>query len=89
MDAVETVGFIGWRTLPAQTAQNMMRVTDYRPKKVGFSTDRHVSEGGGVIRQEATPFSASHKTITIMASVAFRETLNRVKFFQLRQTIIE
>jgi len=32
---------------------------------------RHVSEGGGVIRQEATPFSASHKTFqTIQVTLA-------------------
>src|SRR6218665_341115 len=62
MDAVKTVVVWDGRALPTQTAENMMGLTDYRPKKVEVSTGHHVSEGGGVIRQEATPFSASHKT---------------------------
>src|SRR6218665_2374403 len=41
----------------------MMGVTNYIPKKVGVGTGRHVPVGGGVVRQEATHFSASHKTL--------------------------
>jgi len=33
----------------AQTAKNLMGVANYRPKKVGVGTGRHVPEGGGII----------------------------------------
>jgi len=74
MDAVKTIGCIlDGRALPAQIAENMMGVPKYRPKKVGVGTGRHVPEGGGVIRQEATPSSALHKTLQMIQVTLVQE----------------
>jgi len=76
MDAVKSVSCIGWPDAPCTDSGEHDGVTNYRPKEVGVRTGRHVYEGVGVVRKEATPFSTSHKTLETIQVTLVQEPLS-------------
>ena len=72
MDAVKSVSCIGWPDAPCTDSGEHDGVTNYRPKEVGVRTGRHVYEGVGVVRKEATPFSTSPKLSKRFRSLSFK-----------------